>query len=190
MLVPVARGPLSADAPPTMEPYTLPKRPGGLTALAVLNITFAIIGMLGGLAMTAMNHDTRGFDRSARDMDYAADHMPENSTMGGNPELSRQMAHGMAAQMRRSSPEAFRYMFAAGMVGGVLLLLSGFGFLGQRRVLGRHVGNAAGVALVVCGAIAMTKLGFLFWGFPMLGAGYAIVMMLLVQFAYRPTLQR
>ncbi len=174
-----------------MEPYTpAPKRPGGLTALAVLNITFALIGMIAGLAMTTMNRGSDDFDRTARQMDYAADHMETNNAMGGNPDLSRAMAHGMAAQMRTSSPGAFRWMFAAGMTGGVLLLLSGFGFLGQRRFLGRHVGYAAGIALVVCGTIAMMKLGFLFWGFPMLGAGYAMVMMLLVHFAYRPVLQR
>jgi hypothetical protein len=174
-----------------MEPYTPPpKRPGGLTALAILNITFALIGMLAGLALTSIDRSSDENDRTARQMDYAADHMEVNNAMGGNPELSRAMAHGMAAQMRSSSPGAFRWMFAAGMTGGVLLLLSGFGFLGQRRVLGRHVGNAAGVALVVCGGIAITKLGFLYWGFPMLGAGYAIVVMLLVHFVYRPTLQR
>jgi len=180
---------MTLDTPIDPSMNLPPRRPGGLTALAVLNIVFALLGALSGLMMNAMNHDRGEFDRTADNMDYVAEHSSMNSA-GGNPDFNRAMAHGMAQQMRNSSPEAFRWMMLTGYLGGILLLVSGFGFLGQKRYSGRYAGIAAGVALVACGGIAMMKLGFLFWGFPMLGAGYAIVMLLLVQFAYRPTLQR
>lgn len=167
---------------------TLPKRPGGLTALAVLNIVFALIGGLGGLMMTTFERGGAEMARAADNVEYAIERgdMDRN---GGNPEMNRAIARGMAAQMRRTSPEAYRWMMAIGSLGGVLLFIAGIGFLGQRRY-GRYAANAAGVALIACGTIAMMKLGFLFWGFPMLGAGYAVVLLLMVQFAYRPTLSR
>lgn len=168
---------------------TLP-RPGGLTALAVLNIVFALLGMLGGAMMHAMNDD-RDNQRSADQMDYAADHISDsNNGMGGSSELSRAMAHGMAAQMRSSSPGAFRWMMASGFLGGVLLLVSGVGFLGQKRYTGRYCAIGAGIVLAFCASVAVVKLGFLYWGFPMLGGGYALTMMLLAHFMYRPALQR
>ncbi|MBA3541629.1 MAG: hypothetical protein H0T79_18590 [Deltaproteobacteria bacterium] len=179
------------DAAFAPSPLTT-RRPGGLTALAVLNIVFALLGMLSGVALHMMNKDRHDFDRQADQMDRAADHMRFEDTGGGgaNPEMSRAMAKGMAMQMRSSSPEAFRYMFWTGMLGGVLLLVSGVGLLAQKRFMGRHLAIAATVSLFVCGAVAMMKLGFIFWGFPMLGAGYTIVMALLVHFAYRPATQR
>lgn len=168
-----------------------PKRPGGLTALGILNIVFAVIGMLGGLAMSSMNDDMGNIgDEEAAMMDREFDRIADDPNTEGNPELNRAIMKGMTAQMRNSSPGAYRVMFVTGGVGGVLLLLSGFGLLGQRRVLGRHGSMAAAATLTVCGVVAVWKLSFMFWGFPMLGAGYAIVLASLVHFAYRPALQR
>ena len=172
-------------------PDALPtRRPGGLTALATLNIIFAVIGMLAGLAMSSMNSKTDNL-RSADQLDLAAEHMHDQSpAMGGNPELSRAMAHGMAAQMRTASPSAFRWMNATGYLGGLLLLVSGFGFLGQRRYAGRYAALGACVVLTICAGAAVHGMGILYWGAPLLGGGYAITVGLLAQFVYRPALQR
>lgn len=167
-----------------------PKRPGGLTALGILNIIFALVGMLGGLAMSSMNKDLDMNEDQYAAMDREFDRIADDPSTEGNPEFNRAIMKGMTAQMRSSSPTAYRVMFVTGGLGGVLLLLSGFGLLGQRRVLGRHGSMAAAAALTVCGIVAVWKLSFMFWGFPMLGAGYAIVLACLVHFAYRPALQR
>ncbi|MCX5746811.1 MAG: hypothetical protein NT062_30430 [Proteobacteria bacterium] len=168
---------------------TADRRPGGLTALAIVNLVFAVLGMLGGLALSAINDDSDELARQADAMDRQADRLGEDPRRG-DPALNRALVHGLAQQLRTPSPMAFRLMFASGMLGGVLLLVSSFGMLGQRRLLGRHAATAAGVSLIACGVIAVSKLGFMFWGIPVLGAAYAFVLLPLVLFAYRHALQR
>src|SRR5215813_10140030 len=104
------------------------RRPGGITALAILNIIFALVGLLGGLAMNAVKDD--------HSMAYEADRMDATASemRRTNGALGEDIAHGMAEQMRSSSPQSFRLMFALGLTGGLLLFASGFGLFGQRRL--------------------------------------------------------
>jgi hypothetical protein len=167
------------------EPITA-RRPGGLTALAILNICLAAAGLLGGFGMTALNEDPDEMRRQADELDRIAERPPD----GQNPEIHRSISHAMAAQMRTSSPGGFRLMSALGFTGGVLLLVSAAGLLGRRRLLGMHVALGAGIALLGCAVVAMTTQSIMFWGFPIFGFAYAVVLVTLVLVSYRKILVR
>ncbi len=167
------------------------KRPGGLTAIAVLCLVFAAIGMLAGFALRAVHADGGGGDEVVREFERESARQRDAQGMtGAQRAMNETMVKGMAEKMRNASPQAFRAMFAAGMAGGVLMFVAGIGLLAQRRVLGYHAAIASAVAVVACGVIAMTQLGFMYWGFPMIGAVWAFVLGLIVHFMYRPHLVR
>ena len=173
-----------------MNEATAPvKRSGGLTAVAILNLVFAVLGMLGGAALYGMNKDTDQHAEQADQLERISERQRADMTPA-EAQINENLVKGMADQMRNHSPAVFRWMFAAGLSGGLLLFASGIGLLGMKRVTGFHAALAAAVALIACGMIAVLRLGFLFWGIPMLGAVYAIVMGLLMLFVFRPVLTR
>jgi len=120
-------------------------RPGGLTALAVINIVFCGSGLLGVLGMAAL----------FALMGKMADEVPEKS---------RQQ---FEALQKMGGPRLV-FMFGLSLVTSVLLLLSGIGYLKQKRVLGRLVGNSYAVIAVVSSLVRV----FLFA--PELGGGFTI----------------
>lgn len=161
------------------------RRPGGLTALAVLNLVMAAAGLLGGFGMTMLNGDPDEMSRMADQMDRVAEQPPPS---GQDPALHRAVTQAMAEQMRTPSPGGFRLMSALGYTGGLLLIGSAFGLLARRRLLGKHVALGAGVALTGCAAAAMTTQSPMFWGFPIFGFIYGIVLVSLVLTSYRNVL--
>lgn len=166
------------------------KRPGGLTAIGILCIVLALVGMLAGMALK-LAHGSADHDELTREFERAsAQQRADSDASAAEKALNERIVRSMADRMRSASPQAFRAMFAAGMAGGLLMVVAGIGLLGRRRLLGYHAALASGVAVVACGVIAVTQLGFLDWGFPMLGAVWAVVMMLLVHIMYRPLLTR
>jgi hypothetical protein len=88
------------------------KRPGGLTALAVLNFVFAGLGILGLLALFALIGTA---DKALTD-----------------------------ANVEHVSAGALYAGIAFGLLRMALMLAAGIGYLGQKRVLGRIVGNLYG----------------------------------------------
>ena len=108
------------------------KRPGGLTALAVINFIFfaSSLASLGTIA--------------------ARNKIPITDEMG---------------ESQRAQIEAFRNMETSTVVlltistlaAGVLLLLSGIGYLKQRRFLGRILGNVY-AAVAIAGTLLSTVL--------------------------------
>ena len=172
----------------TDDDITTLRRPGGLTALAVLNIILAVIGGLGGLGISAMGADTSEMRRTADEMDRIGDRMAEHPRAGESAELNRTITHGMAHQMRGVSPGGMTVMTILGYSGGLLMFVSAFGLLGRKKFLGRHLALACGLALWGCAIVAVATQGFLFWGFPILGAGYAVVLVAVTQTAYKKVL--
>lgn len=172
--------------PPTDSPPR--RRPGGLTALAVLSITLGILGlMLGGIGYSALYHDRGERERSAEQFERMAtsDLPPDRSA---DAQLQRAMVQGIAASSRTISHDAYRLMFALGVTSAVLMLISALGFLGMKRLMGFHIGLASAIALIACGVTAMFGLPFLFWGLPMLGAMYGMVLIIMLLALYRPVL--
>jgi hypothetical protein len=108
------------------------KRPGGLTALAVLNFVFGGLGAIGLLALFAL--------LSAADQ-----------ASGG--EFTTEMA---------KQPDAGLVWISIllSMVSVGLMITSGVGYLGQRRFLGRTLGNAYALVSLVGTAIGTSVSGF------------------------------
>ena len=108
------------------------KRPGGLTALAVINFVFFGFGLLGLIGWAAL------FAFVGK---IPTDDMTE---------------------IQRNQIEAFQEMgfslfvaiFALSLVSNVLLLLSGIGYLKQKKVLGWMMGNAYAILSIISSIIS------------------------------------
>ena len=95
------------------------KRPGGLTALAVINFLFAGLSIIGIIGMVfTMN-------------------MSGNIPTDGMPEAQK----AQIAALQSIDPSTFAVTIGISAVLLILLLLSGIGYLQQKRVLGRIIGN-------------------------------------------------
>jgi hypothetical protein len=89
----------------------MPRRPGGLTVLAVCNFVIAGLALVGVLALAAVL---------------------------AVPEARTQLEQEMGAPV---SGLWLGTMLATGALIGTLLIVSGIGYLGRRRVTGRIVGS-------------------------------------------------
>ncbi len=116
------------------------KRPGGLTALAVLNFVFGGFGVLGSFGMLAI-------------MAF----INKEAAKGENQELVKAQ-QDMARAWEEIGIGVFYAMLALSAVTAVLLIVSGVGYLQQKKFLGRSLGNlyavisigsALGMAIVV-----------------------------------------
>ena len=108
------------------------KRPGGLTALAVINFIFSgwsIIGLLGLVAMFAFI----GI--------IPTDQMQE-------PQKTQFEA------FQDMGVYVFVIIFVLSLISSVLLLLSGIGYLKQKKFLGRTIGNLYAVIAIVTSIIS------------------------------------
>ena len=107
------------------------KRPGGLTALAVINFLFAVIsvlGILGMVALIALSESGEIMDETAREMKQAF----EDAGIGT----------GLLA-----------VIFALNIITTILLVCSGIGYLKLKKFLGRGLGNAYAF-LSIAGSLA------------------------------------
>ena len=95
------------------------KRPGGLTALAVINFIFAGLNIMGVIGMI--------FSMS----------MMGNMPTDGMSEAQK----AQIAAFQNIEPSTFAITIGISAILFILLLLSGTGYLLQKRVLGRIVGN-------------------------------------------------
>jgi hypothetical protein len=103
------------------------KRPGGLTALAVINFVFSGWGFLGLLGLAAFF-----------------------AFIGIIPTEEMQ-------EPQRTQFEAFKdmgvpvfvFIFVFSLISNVLLLLSGIGYLKQKKFLGRTIGNIYAIIAIV-----------------------------------------
>jgi hypothetical protein len=108
------------------------RRPGGLTALAVLNFVFGGAVALSMLVLIAI---LGAADQSTRD------------------EITAEMAKEPAAGLVWIS-----LLLSIVTVG--LMIASGVGYLGQKRFLGRTLGNAYALTSLVSSAIGIAAVGF------------------------------
>lgn len=97
------------------------KRPGGLTALAVLNFVFGGMGALGVLAMAAVFALMGAVTASAE---------------------SEEAQQKMAEAWEQIGKSWFLGFIALSAVSAALMIASGVGYLQQKRFLGRTLGNA------------------------------------------------
>lgn len=108
------------------------KRPGGLTALAVLNFVFGGFSALGILAMVAILAILNSVDGGA-EMDEAKKEM--------------------AKAWQEIGIGVFYAMMVIGALSAVLMIVSGIGYLKQKKFLGRTLGNVYAVLSIVSSII-------------------------------------
>jgi tryptophan-rich sensory protein len=122
------------------------KRPGGLTALAVINFVFSGWGFIGLLGLAAFFAFIGKIPTD--DMNEAQKAQFEAFQNMGLP--------------------VFIFIFALSIISSVLLLLSGIGYLKLKKFLGRMIGNTYAVIAIVSSIIS----GIMFA--PELGGGFNI----------------
>ncbi len=129
-------------------------RPGGLTALAVLNFVFGGFGVLGVLAMAALF----GFFNELSEGEIAKE-------VGGEGIL----------------------LFILTGISASLLIVSGIGYLGQKRVLGRMMGSFYGIASIANNGLSLA-VGEEFSFFTIVGLVYPVLTLILVNTTFKDDL--
>lgn len=115
------------------------KRPGGLTALAVLNFiggVFAVFGGLGNFALAA------GLPK-----------MREMAEANDDADLMR-----FVEALERTGPDLIMLMAAISLLAGVLLIVSGVGYLKQKKFLGRTLGSVWAVLSIVSNVVSVMSM--------------------------------
>ena len=138
------------------------RRPGGLTALAVLNFVFAGLGLIASLGMLTL----LGAADNAGALDKA---MTEaGTTAPGKGAIYASLLVGLAAS--------------------AVMLVAGVGYIKQKRFLGRTMGNvyvALSLASTVMG-IVLLKSGFGL--FSIIGLVYPVLTLILINSTFKDDL--
>jgi len=146
------------------------KRPGGLTALAIINFILAGLSLLSLLGLVALFGliDTMPTDK----MEEAQRAQIEAVQNMGTPTLV--------------------LIVVLTLLSGVLLLLSGLGYLKQKRVLGRVVGNVYAISSIVgsivSGLLFATELGGGFNIQTLIGLIYPVLTLVLINTTFKDDL--
>jgi hypothetical protein len=141
------------------------KRPGGLTALAIINFVFAAFGALGALGLIAMIA------------------LASSSAMQDSEE-SRAVVDAA-----KESGGIFLVSIVLTVLQSVLLLLSGIGYLQQKRFLGRTLGIVyalLAIGFAVLAAMAMPEeIGGGFALGTIVGLVYPVLTLLLLNVTFK-----
>lgn len=146
------------------------KRPGGLTALAVINFVlcgFSVLSIVGMMAFFALK-----------------DMMPTDQ-MDATQKAQIEALHDMGTP-------TLVLIISLNLLSGLLLLASGIGYLRQKKVLGRMIGNTYAVltivASIVSGMIFKAELGGGFNIGTIIGLIYPILTLVLVNTTFKDDL--
>lgn len=151
------------------------KRPGGLTALGVLNIILGVLSLLSSAASFAI-------------ISVIAE--------GGSAELDEAAAElkPMLDAVEQMGQGTFIAWTVFGVLTALLLVVAGIGYLQQKRFLGRTLGNAYAVlAIIAAGIGAATAPAELGGGFgigTITGLVYPLVTLYCVNVVFRDELVR
>ncbi len=146
------------------------KRPGGLTALAVINFIFSGWGLIGLLGLAAMF-----------------------AFIGKIPTDDMQEAQKAQIEaFQNMGLPMFIFIFVLSIVSSVLLLLSGIGYLKQKKVMGRLLGNLYAVisiiSSIVSGIMFSSELGGGFNIGTIIGLIYPILTLILLNSTFKDDL--
>ena len=122
------------------------KRPGGLTALAVINFILSGWGLIGLIGLAAF---------------FALIGKIPTDKMQETQKLQIQALQDMGLSV-------LILIFALSLVSSALLLLSGIGYLKQKKFLGRIIGNIYAVITIISSIVSGILLA------PALGGGFNI----------------
>lgn len=135
------------------------RRPGGLTALAVLNFVFAGLGLLGLLALFALI----GAADKAGALDGAS------SSVG----VGKGVVYGL---------------LALGIVRMAIMLAAGVGYLGQKKFMGRTLGNVYAILALGDTAIGLALVKGSFGIGTIIGLIYPILTLVLINTTFKDDL--
>jgi len=138
------------------------QRPSGLTAFAIVNFVFAGFGGLGCLGMIA----------GAAVLKHSGYHFPDPKAEAAVQQIA----------------EWLPLLVVTCTVSTLLLIVSGFGFLKQSRVLGRYVGSAYGIFGLLMVLINFAIVHQPFGIGTITGLVYPIVVLILVNTTFRDDL--
>src|SRR5688572_26403959 len=136
-------------------------RPGGLTALAIFNFVF---GGLGGL-LNLIGLATIGIQMEA---------LRQQSRETGIPVPSEALLYGLAA-------------FA--VIRAALLITSGVGYLGRKKLVGYWFGNVYAVLALIAITIEITQLKGQFTIFSLVDFVYPLITLFLLNVIFRKDFQ-
>lgn len=146
------------------------KRPGGLTALAVINFVFGGINALGALGMAAMLALI-------------------NTAVGAAGEAGDESMSEAAKAWEEVGMGLFYFLFLLMAVTAFLLIASGVGYLKQKKVLGRGLGNAYAILqivyAIVWGMMVTTEAGGGFSIMTIVGLVYPLLTLALLNTTFK-----
>jgi hypothetical protein len=165
---PAPPAPQFSSAPPSGAPLV---RPGGLTALAVLNFVFGGLGAIGTIVimigLAAAKTLMTGMEAGARN--------------SGDPNAQEAVAQIQAATSQVSSFIWVGLLIA--LVAVVLLFVAGVGYLKMSR-MGYLAGNAYG-ALAILGNIISVASGGGFGAGTFIGLAYPVITLILLNTTFK-----
>lgn len=145
------------------------KRPGVLTALAVINFIIAFLYIV----LTSLSFLSLAF----------IDNIPLDNL--GESDAARIEAMGQL-----SAGQSF-FVFGPAIIAGVLLILAGIGYLKQKKVLGWGMGNAYAVVMILSTIISPIILPPALKGGTVsviIALAYPIITLILINFVYKKNL--
>ncbi len=146
------------------------KRPGGLTALAVINFVFSGLSLINLIVLAAF---------------FAFIGMIPTAEM---PEKERAMIEAF----QNMGTSVYVMIFVLTIISSVLLLLSGIGYLKQKKFLGRTMGNIYAVIAiagsVISGMMFASELGGGFNIGSIIGLIYPVLTLILLNTTFRDDL--
>ena len=155
-------------------------RPGGLTALAVLNFVFGGFGIIGGLwrllAGAASGSSNDFFDAATRFSRSAAER-------SGNPDAIEAM--NRFAPKIVSYSGAFYFLGILGLVLAAFLIVAGVGYLKQSKKAGWLFGNIYGITGIILAILTFALLPWVLSFFAIFDLAYAIVTLALLNTVFK-----
>ena len=146
------------------------KRPGGLTALAVINFIFSGWGFLGLVGLAVFFAFTGKIPTD---------------------EMEEAQRTQIEAFQEMGLP-VFIFIFALSIITSVLLLVSGIGYLKQKKLMGRMIGNTYAVVSIVSSVISgmmfASELGGGFTIGTIIGLIYPIITLILLNTTFKDDL--
>ena len=174
-----ATPPVAAAAAPAAA-AVVGKRPGGLTALAVLNFVFGGFGILGGmwnLLFGAVASSAGGMQ------DEFAKFGREMAKQSGDPNAIDAM--NKIAPAASSVSSMFYILGILGLVLAGFLIVAGVGYLKQSKKKGYMFGNIYGIAGIVVAILSMLILPWILGFGAIFGLIYPIVTLALLNTVFK-----
>jgi len=156
------------------------KRPGGLTALAVINFVFGGFGILGGLWNLLFGAVASSAENWSEELGRAGRQAAERT---GDPNILEGM-NRIAPQVQAASG-AFYFLGIMGLILAAFLIVAGVGYLKQSKKKGYMFGNIYGIAGIIVAILSMLMLPWILGFGAVLGLAYPIVTLALLNTVFK-----